>query len=179
MRHICFFNCHWFLEVRVFGEFPFLFFPTVKKGKNSPTALPWEHAENKMPEAGVHPWSGSGCGERMCWCSSLKSKQSQSRPPSRKSLSWKSWPLCAGPVGQPGPRRLLYVAHATHVTGSAASPPAEPLGGRGEHRRLILFSNCPTEHLVYKQWEFTQTELDSPLSLFICESYILFMYSSP
>lgn len=54
------------------------YFLIIKKDKNSPTALPWEHAENKTPEPHVHPGVGVDVGENVL--TQLIKKQTEPKP---------------------------------------------------------------------------------------------------
>lgn len=54
------------------------YFLIIKKDKNSPTALPWERAENKTPEPRVHPGVGVDVGENVL--TQLIKKQTEPEP---------------------------------------------------------------------------------------------------
>ena len=103
------------------------YFLIIKKDKNSPTALPWERAENKTPEPRVHPGVGVDVGENVL--TQLIKKQTEPEPRTvQKSPGLVLGRLATLEAPSDSQGRPISRTRCLRVT--AASPPVGPLGGR-------------------------------------------------
>lgn len=122
------------------------FLSNCEKEQNSPTALPWEHAENKMPEARVPPWSRSGWGENVLM-QLMKKHTKRSRPPPRRIRGLVLERLVI-PCGRGRTARAPWTQLTSPVTRPAPSL-HEPGGGAGQSEGGFVLH--PTGHLTYKR----------------------------
>lgn len=121
----------------------------------------------------VHPGVGVDVG-RMCWHSSLKSKQSRGRTiPASGACRGEAIPLQSA-IRQPGPPSP---GRTPSIRVTAASPPAGPLGGRGHGWSCSLTTPqtpCVNSERLHR-WNGESASSLCPLA-----SHIYFsMFSSP
>ena len=153
------------------------YFLIIKKDKNSPTALPWEHAENKMPEPHVHPGVGVDVGENVL--TQLIKKQTEPEP----HIVQKNPGLV---VGRLATLQALSDSQGHPISWTCSLHPCQcvfpsswAFGTEGRQSWLILFSDRPTDTLCVNSEHLHRWNWNLLLSYLLASHIYFSVFSSP
>lgn len=153
------------------------YFLIIKKDKNSPTALPWEHAENKTPEPRVHPRVGVDVGENVL--TQLIKKQTEPEPRTiqkRPGLVVGRLATLQAPSDSQGrPVSWTHSLHPCHCSVSSSWA----FGREGRHSWLILFSDHPADTLCINSERLHRWNGNLLLPYLLASHIYFSMFSSP